>query len=289
MERAKRSPQEIAAHINDMVNGRPWIFTHFERIRHLEADGSMIFEHLDVLEAAFDARDTFTFVELGADYGRWTEVANRAALHMKLKPNLVLVEAEPQHAIAARRYLDQKEVSYKIFDGAVAAKPGNDLFIVEAPPRFRSDPNKPSYESWWGQSLARSANMDTDVTPMARSYQRNPLFKVSEEGWYAIDVTSYSLDQIIADFPFVDMIHMDIQGAEGEVIPAAIDVLTEKVRRIYIETHRTDIEEVCRAALTPRGWMCIRDYRIGTSVDTPLGSFSFPDSGMQSWINPRLY
>lgn len=62
------------------------------------AGGPEYFEWIDVLASVLDAGDEYTFIELGAGYGRW--VVNAAAAIRAIgrsRYRLVAVEAEPTH------------------------------------------------------------------------------------------------------------------------------------------------------------------------------------------------
>jgi hypothetical protein len=57
------------------------------------------FEWISILDAVAAVKDQFTFIELGAGYGRWTARAFKAAEQKGLSRfSAVLVEAEPVHA-----------------------------------------------------------------------------------------------------------------------------------------------------------------------------------------------
>jgi hypothetical protein len=62
--------------------------------------------------------------------------------------------------------------------------------------------------------------------------------------WEGIKIKTKPLASIICDRPLIDLIDMDIQGVECEVVASSVDVLTERVRRVYVETHSTEVEDV---------------------------------------------
>ena len=57
------------------------------------------FEWLGLLEAVLQSGDTFTMIEAGAGYGRWSVAAVRAlrSLGRQTKTHFVAIEAEPTH------------------------------------------------------------------------------------------------------------------------------------------------------------------------------------------------
>ena len=85
----------------------------------------------------------------------------------------------------------------------------------------------------------------------------------------------------------VDLIDLDVQGAEADVLTAAERELDAKVKRVHIGTHSVDNEERCRELFGRLGWEKRNDYGSFTEADTPYGRISFQD-GVQTWINRAL-
>ena len=83
----------------------------------------------------------------------------------------------------------------------------------------------------------------------------------------------------------------DIQYAEGRVIPASMEAMTRKVKRVFVETHSSDIHEIVYRAFESHGWECRDKYGYVhgcPSVEaTPFGPISFQD-GIQCWVNRNL-
>ncbi len=63
-----------------------------------------------------------------------------------------------------------------------------------------------------------------------------------------------SLTTLLAGFARVDIIHCDIQGAEADVISAALPRMTRVVRRIVVGTHSRGIEDRLFGAFLDSGW-----------------------------------
>jgi hypothetical protein len=100
-------------------------------------------------------------------------------------------------------------------------------------------------------------------------------------------VRGVRLSSLVSRFPCVDLIHMDIQGAELSVIEEACDLLDDRVRRLHVGTHGAEVEDGIRTLLRGRAWDCVRDYPANATSDTPWGPMRLQD-GVQTWINPRL-
>jgi hypothetical protein len=86
----------------------------------------------------------------------------------------------------------------------------------------------------------------------------------------------------------VDLIDLDVQGAEADVLEPAARLLDERVRRVHAGTHEPrSNEDRLRALFRRLGWECLWDFPYGRESDTPFGRISFQD-GVQSWRNPYL-
>jgi hypothetical protein len=101
-------------------------------------------------------------------------------------------------------------------------------------------------------------------------------------------VPTFSLAAILADAPpVIDLIDMDIQGEEGLIVPAFVPLLTNRVKRLHIETHSTQVEDNIRKALAPN-WVCLYDFPQAATSETAFGSIFF-QGGVQTWINPKFF
>ncbi len=81
--------------------------------------------------------------------------------------------------------------------------------------------------------------------------------------------------------------HVDIQGAEHEVLAASREALDRKVARIHIETHSDEVEVQLRELFSGLGWTSVWDFAQNTRNETPYGEMLFV-GGLQTWRNPRL-
>jgi Methyltransferase FkbM domain len=131
--------------------------------------------------------------------------------------------------------------------------------------------------------------MPTDVQsrPTEKMYYGHSI-STFYDGWEGIIIKTRSLRSIIGDRHDIDLIDIDIQGAEGTVVTNSVDVLTERVKRLYIETHNAEVETRIRSALAATGWDLVYDFAVGGVRPTPYGHVDFSDGGCQSWINRSL-
>ena len=215
-------------------------------------------EWIDVLETAIAATRSFTMIELGAGYGRWLV---RAALAVKryhgdLPIKLIGVEAEPTHFRWLKQHLRDNGIDpdeHELIEAAVDEHDGEVFFHVGKP------------DEWYGQAIAAHANAASE------SIQK---------------VRAVSLSGILSPLDSVDLIDLDVQGAEFVVLRGAISALNDKVKRVHIGTHSHDIELELRTLFRQNGWYKLNDYTCQSTEATPWGDVTFND-GVQTWINPR--
>ena len=84
----------------------------------------------------------------------------------------------------------------------------------------------------------------------------------------------------------VDLIDMDIQGAEDCVIKTGATLLDSKAKRIHVSTHSNAIEASIREIMKSLRWICEWDFPFYKTALTPYGKIFFTD-GVQAWRNPR--
>ena len=208
------------------------------------------FEWIDLLEAVAAANGRFTMLELGAGFGRWTARGAAAAKQWGLPYTLIAVEAEPTHFEWMIQNLQDNGVKPEDCCLIQAAVAGKDGKIG-----FHVGDAAGSY----GQSIGGST-----------------------------EVNAISLPTLLQSLELVDLIDMDVQGAELEIIQVATAVLNEKVKRIHIETHNDQLHSRILTLFRALGWKPHFLYAGSTADKTPWGRSNFQE-GIQSWLNPRLH
>ncbi len=207
------------------------------------------FEWLDLLHAVTRAKQHFTMLELGAGWGRWlTNAAFALRESSGLPYTLVGVEAEPTHFAWMEEHLRENGVDLDRCRLIQAAVTERDGEVG-----FRT--GNPA--SWYGQSIGGSTR-----------------------------VKAVSLATLLEPLEGVDLITLDVQGAELRVMRAGAGPLNEKVKCVHIGTHSEKIEAGLRSLFRRLGWENLHDFPAGQSASTEWGSIHFED-GVQAWLNPR--
>ena len=239
------------------------------------------FEWIDILEAVEQADETFVMIELGAGYGRWSA---RAGAAVRRKPNCrfhcVAVEAEPAHFRWIHDHFRDNDIDpddHELIWAAVGAQPGFVPFWVGAA------------DGWYGQSIAvNQVPPLPDAATRRRLRARSALGRppvISSDERSVIWTPCVTLADILAPYPRVDLIDLDVQGAEFDVLASTIDLVDQRVRRLHIGTHSPQIEQQLRQLLSAHAWQNIHDYPGQSTAQTPYGAIQF-DDGVQTWVNP---
>jgi FkbM family methyltransferase len=207
------------------------------------------FEWIDLLETVLSAKDRFVMLELGAGFGRWTARAEAACRQHGLTGQFVAVEAEPTHFEWLRQNLTENCVDLVNCRLVQAAVTSKDGKV----PYHVGDP------VFWGQSIGGTT-----------------------------EIAAVSLPTLLLPLDLVDLIDMDVQGAELEILAASIEPLTQKVRRVHVETHNQLLHAEILKLFRRMGWKPRFLYEGNIADETPWGRINF-QGGTQSWLNPRLH
>ncbi|MBI1778615.1 MAG: hypothetical protein HYR63_25015 [Proteobacteria bacterium] len=251
------------------------------------------FEWIDMLEAIDQAKGQFVMVELGAGYGRWLVNAAAAVRRHKVRPNIparfIGVEASPLRF----RWLVQNFKDNQI-DVATNRLVWGAVSDDEEPGFF------PIYHAHWIGNQGHTYGAPFEKSDGSR-FQRvdlktdlNKLYPDVEyyvcnaaPGQLFIKVPSFSLARLIAVCPRVDLIDMDVQGAELAIVRSGMAELSRKVKRVHIATHGEDIEREIAQTFAASGWQnvwCMPYNRVHATI---YGEMYFCD-GIQGWKNPAF-
>lgn len=218
------------------------------------------FDWVATLQAVNAARGTFRMAELGAGWSPWLV---RAALACRQRPGinaleLVAVEADETHHAWVQSHFADNQLApgcAQALRGAMAGQQG----VIRFPRIANPDEN-------YGAST-RSVSAKTD--------------------W--VEVPAYTLQDILARFSGpVDFLHVDIQGAEYDVLPPALGMLQRQVRAMMVGTHLSDeLHDALAAQLADAGWVQELNFPRNRSSPTSAGDIAFGD-GFLYFSNPAL-
>jgi FkbM family methyltransferase len=246
------------------------------------------FEWIDLLESVVEASDSYTFVELGAGFGRWSARATFAARQRGIEEiRLVAVEPERNHFswLSDHLALNGIDPSKQVLIRAAVARNDGTVPFACGPRSKGQSEYLPDH--WYGQAIHEPG------VPEDSRLWRNVARKVlkleprAAPGFRIGSVPSVSLETVFQHCGVVDLMDLDVQGAELDVLSTGIELLNDRVRRLHIGTHSHGIEVGLKELLPDNEWILVADWPLFSTNETPFGTAYFND-GVQSWCNPRL-
>ena len=226
-------------------------------------------EYVALLDAIdrFAGDGTFCAVEAGAGWGPWLAMAGVVCRTRGVKDiRLIGLEASPERFALIRRHLDFNEldqhhgVAVDLFEGAVWSHDG----VIHFPESAVED-----------MGAAVSADIaDTDYRGQAVSTREVPCSRLSS---------------LVGQNREVDFLHIDVQGAEGEVINSHLDWLNQHTRSMMVATHSRPLEGELMLLLSDNGWILQREkpcrFDAGRIIADWCGATTV--DGSQYWINTK--
>lgn len=211
------------------------------------------------LRSVLEARDRFVAVELGAGWGPWLVASAMAAARRGIRDVcLAGVEGASSHyAFMLQHFRDNglDPAVHHLLHAVAGAHDGVARFPKLASPSVN-----------WGAEA---------------SYGVEQLTEQFEE------VSSVSVATLLTRLPPVDLLHCDVQGAEGDVLAAAAEVLAARVRRIVIGTHGRAIEERLMKCFGSGTWTLEHELPCRL-VQDGSGALQLVADGVQVWRNNQL-
>jgi len=215
------------------------------------------------LRAVDLAKGSFTMMELGCGWGCWMNIAGVVAKRHGLKVHLIGVEGDEGHVGFAHEALRDNQFTpdeYTVYHGVAASSKGVALF-----------PKQTAGSSW-------------GLEPVF-DLEKSAADKMLATGSYFM-AKQYTLMELAQNHARIDLLHVDIQGGEESLIPAAMPFLSEKVAYLLIGTHSREIEGVMFKHLLAAGFVLEIERPAVLSLDS--GKPSLVVDGVHGWRNTRL-
>ncbi len=227
-------------------------------------------EYVALLDAIdrFSGDGTFCTLEAGAGWGPWLAMAGVVCKSKKVeKIRLIGLEASAERFALMTRHLNfnhldpQHGVAVDLFEGAVWSHDG----VIQFPD---SDPADMG-------AAATAASTSRDYRGHAVSTREVPCTR---------------LPTLVGEDGEVDFLHIDVQGAEGEVIASHLDWMNRSVKSLMVATHSRPLEGELITLLNAHGWVLMREkpcrFDPGKAVEDWCGATVV--DGSQYWINGKF-
>ena len=211
------------------------------------------------LRSVLEATSRFVAVELGAGWGPWLVASARAAqLRGITDIHLAGVEGASSHYGFMLQHFRDNGIDPALHHllHAVAG-------VEDGVARF---PKLDVPSADWG------AMANHDEEPASEEFE---------------EVPSISIATLLSRLPPVDLLHCDVQGAEGDILPAARDVLSARVRRIVVGTHGRGIEGRLMDCFGAADWVLEHESPC-RFVQGPAGTLQLVADGTQVWRNTQF-
>lgn len=208
------------------------------------------------------AEGSYRIVELGCGWGCWIANMGVAARKRGLPVHLVGVEGERRHLENAARTLALNGFApgdYALHHAVAGPRHGKAIFP------------DPEGQSHWGAEPV----FYPDAATLAEA-GRTP-------GLQVLDCMTLA---DLADGGTIDLLHIDIQGAEADYVEGNAEGLAAHVRRVLIGTHNRVVEGRLVAWFLAAGWR----MEMERPAIMPLvqGRPEIRIDGVQLWANPAL-
>jgi FkbM family methyltransferase len=228
-----------------------------------------------ILMAVDSAQGGFAMMELGAGTGPWTAQAACAAAARALRPrHFLAVEAEPERFVWLKDNLLQNAILPSEMDlvhAAVLPKSKHAMQVL-------FPVGTPLFAGWGAQtSGGRGSSREINYAGRTENARLEPSPVVS------------LLGLLIRSKHIYDIAHIDIQGAELEVLEEAAQVLASRLRAVAVGTHGDAVAKQLAKLFSGLGWRCIVAVDGNSSYDVNGTKVSTKGlDGFQHWVNPTL-
>ncbi len=227
-------------------------------------------EWVGTLRSVLEARGGYAAMEVGAGMGPWLVAAGVAARLRGLSPiRLAGIEADPARFAAMRQNLADNGFdpdAQMLIEGAAGATAG----IAHWPVR-------------------EDARNDAGMRPVRDGVADDAAYYEGDVG-RAMEVKVHALGPLLAREPRWDLLHIDIQGGEGELCAGVIDAMSKHVRRLVVATHSRVLDGAVMATMRAARWRLEAEKPTRFIPQDDIASLErmATHDGTQVWRNPRL-
>ena len=241
-------------------------------------DGEGFFEAIDWIEAAREARETYTMMTLGACYGYQAVGAYRALMEVNpMRAKLVAVEADPGNFAWLKKNFRDNGLDpdqHWLLQCAMSDTNKPVLFPVGSTGLGNNDceyTRDGARRLEYVQEILADRNLTDRVASLIidgdTGIEQNfaPSFNLPARLKF---VSAVTLPDLLGPFDRVDLLEADMQNSEKVVFPPAMDLIKAKVKRLHIGTHVAGVHEELLDALSRRRFEIIFNYLPTTHYDT---------------------
>jgi len=192
-------------------------------------------------------REHVNMFELGAGWGEWCMALAGVVDHkiIPIKPTsyrCLAVEGEPTHYQWLREHFENQNIKGIPVHGAVSNRNGQCRFNVSVAPDY-----------WYGQIISFHKMVVPELLRDLRDFVLRQTIKVP----------MYTVDYLMRTYGFnhIDIIDIDVEGAELEVIEGATSsIKNDLIDYLLIGTHEKALNDKLRKLLSPKFGLIVDIY-----------------------------
>ena len=201
-------------------------------------------EYIGVCDSVHRAKGTYCIIELGSAWGPWISLGGVVARNHGIKTiDLVGVEAHPERFSLLKNQLVANELRPDTIQNATEIDGIRCRLIQGA----ASSEHK---TLWFPKVDIKDMGAAASETNTSSDYRGLTAENFPVEG--------FTLKEIIGDLT-VDLLHIDIQGAEFDVVNSGITTINSQVKSMLIGTHSRVIEGKLIETLYKHRWYLHRE------------------------------
>jgi FkbM family methyltransferase len=241
-------------------------------------------EYVALSVAIMNSGDQFNIVEIGAGWSPWVASGASIARRMGKRVKGISVEADPSRCRWAIQHLSDNDLRPHLIDGDVDevknrlndSWPDADTLVINA--------------AIWKDfsTLSFPVLSDLDMGGAISSSRETHQTDYRGVNIDHVDVPTCTFDSIVELVSRIDLLHIDVQGAEFELIEHSVEKIEESVTYMLVGTHSRLIEGRIQELLLSRGWSLLIDEPSGSHFNgakPSLTGFTYRD-GVQLWNIP---
>lgn len=277
---AKQGLKSQSGFVTDFLGGRTRVSTLYDAVKPL--DGQVLgfpipgdfhaetVEWIGVMKTALTAQHRYVAMEWGAGWAPWLVAGAKAAQHLGISDiKLYGVEADRSHFSAMQQhFLDNgfTPADHVLLQAAVGAKHGSAKW-----------PDEPDPRNQWGARPVRTG-FAQDIDYLCERVDR------------FVTVEILQAKQLLLREATWDMVHIDIQGWEGEVCRSCISTMSGRVKWVVIGVHSRIQDAELFQIFHGAGWMLEHEKPTKFRYRPSQENFEamVTADGTQVWRNPRL-
>ena len=262
-----------------------------------DGNGEGWFEAVSWIVAAREARQHFVMISLGAHYGAQLVGACRMVQRVNPLPcTLVAVEAEPENFAWISEHMRDNGIdpdAHWLVPMAISDSNEPVLFPVGAPGVGSNNcfgTNTRNSRKIYADLIIRDGDPNMALRSLLVEKTTGftqPVHPGLPQMTEVKAVSAVTLADILRTFDLVDFLEADIQQSEIVVFPPFIDILRDKVRRIHIGTHSTEVHTSLQHLFVDNGWDIVFSFEPNSRHECSWGKFELND-GVLTVRNPSL-